>query len=204
VTLPQRDPSDLVAEAEAEQSLWEHNAAVIDRITRAADWLCTRFRDGKIQTYSRFVGIAADPRDMPASEWFCDDALSLRIRPGQYERWLYNPQPQKRPVYIFVDRATLNAEIAALAHSALLVSEADLSALPEPLKLAVAIALRHPDIGAKDVGTREAFAATAWAERYPDTPSPGYAEAIGKVLGNPDLDRIRREVARARRERNGN
>ncbi len=181
-----------------EQAAWNENEKAIARIKRASDWLDERFRDGKIKTFTRFVSTAGAPLDMPPSEWFCDDALNKRIRPGQYDRWYYTAQPSKHPVYIFVDRAGLEVEIATLSHATLLVKNTDLTQLPAPLKMAVNLFLSDPSVSGLGKKDRRRKVEAAWNATF-SVASNSYIDAVTLVMAQePDLDRVQRERDRAK------
>ena len=124
-----------------QQQKWEENQQLVKRIQSAADWLEERFLDGKIFIWTRYVDFAADFELMPPGEWPSVDAFKSHIRPGKYDRWIESPNSIQCSAYIFVDRASLEAELASLAHASLTVSDIDLTAMPEPLKIAIRIAL---------------------------------------------------------------
>lgn len=182
----------------AEQKLWNENQLALARIKRAADWLDDRFRNGVVRTYTKPVNRAVDPQNMPPSEWFCDDALNFRIRQGWYERRDEN-QPNAHAVYIFVNRADLDREIAALAHAPLKVADVDLSRLPPALRLAVDLALADPAVTSQGRKERRRKVSAAWDLLFPAN-SVSYIEAIATVLcQEPDLARVQREKDRAAR-----
>lgn len=182
-----------------QQAKWESNQQALKRLQSTVAWLHERFREGEIATYARYVTGGYEPQLMPASEWYCEGAFETRFLTGEFERWTPTQPPRKFAVYLFVDRAGLDAAISKLAHAALVVSQQDLAALPEPLKIAIRIALADPSITAKTQGEREAAAAKAWRQCFPgNQPSQSYVEAIGGVLGTPDLEKIRQQQERAR------
>jgi len=133
------------AAAAREQVAWEANQKARERLFVVVDWLERRFRDGIIKTYSRLVRTAAEPLEMPPSEWFVDNAFKDRFAPGQYRRWYYHPQVQQYDVYIFVHRAELEQAIALLPAGTPALGSVDLALLSPYLRFAIAFAQRYGD-----------------------------------------------------------
>jgi hypothetical protein len=159
----------------AEQSAWETNQAAVARIRRASDWLEQRFRDGIIKTFTRFTKLAAAPHEMPASEWFCDDTFTLRVLPGQYKRWYYQPQARQYDVYIFVERASLDAALKIVAEPS--VTGMDMDSLSPFLRLALRVA-REKNITADNTGGKKQVLIDAIAELKAEY---GLEDDLGKV-----------------------
>lgn len=203
-----RTAADLETEAaEAEDRLWRENANSLLRLNEVVSWFGQRCRDGEIKCFTRLVaGGSLTP--MPAADWNAEPTLTARIAYGGWSRAAgvgktdvsariaaIHSKPEPELLYIFVDRPSLTAAIAPFDHANMTVSERDISFLPEPLKIAIAIATAHPGIGKEGAKARELKARAEWNRRFPGAESEKYIDAISTVLGLPDLEKIIKQKA---------
>jgi hypothetical protein len=190
------------AAAAEEDTHWEDNRLSLDRLSAVVEWFGRKCRDQQIRCFTRITEGGA-LRVMPANDWNAEPTLSARISLGGWSRpRIIDPkdyagrlvaihdEPKPELLYIFVDRESLSQAVSSLKHAPMVVTERDLAALPEPLKIAIAIAISQPDVATAGEKTRKAKAREEWNRRYPSAESEKYIEAIGTVLGIPDLDKI--------------
>jgi len=174
------------------------NALRESRLIRVIDWIIERAINGNFDTYLR-QPTGGQLLQVEPTVWNTESALKIfsDTRMKYRGKW-WNPSAPTVDAYVFFDRAAFEREVEKLVGAPLKVSETDLSALPGPLRLAVKLALDRPDVRGLTQPMRAKIVATRWAELYPGIKSRKYEDAIVAVLGEPDVERIRRGKAKAK------
>lgn len=179
---------------ELRQARWEQNEAAIKRMHEAASWLHDRFRYNDVATSYRWEKGGLNLSKMEPAEWNIEGVMD-RFRHGGFKRY-FPHSGSHSDMFIFVDRASLEREVSKLGHAPLLVAPDDFASLPEPLRLAIRIALARPELAEAGDKERRNAVRPAWIEAY-GAESETYIKAIATVLkGKPDLARIAREKER--------